>query len=63
MTPKSSTEVHVLAAFTHGVLVALHTLGVAYNARKGNRWQTWAHAAGIAFSVHSTVHHINEAKQ
>jgi DNA-binding IclR family transcriptional regulator len=50
-------ETHVLAAGVHGALVALHTLGVAYNARRGNRWQLWAHVAGVAFSVYATVHH------
>lgn len=56
-------ETHTLAAFVHGALTALHTLGAVYNIRKGNRWQTIAHVAGIAFSVHSTIHHVTEAQR
>ena len=56
-----SREVHSLAAFVHGILVAFHTLGAVYNARKHNGWQTWAHGVGIVFSVHSTIHHCREA--
>ncbi len=57
----SRRETHALAAFVHGVLAAFHALGAVYNMRKGNRWQTCAHVAGIAFSVHSTFHHVREA--
>lgn len=55
-------EIHTLAAFTHGVLVAFHTLGAIYNARKGNHWQTVGHVMGIAFSMYGTIHHIQEAQ-
>jgi hypothetical protein len=57
----SRRETHLLASFVHGALAALHALGVVYNIRKGNRWQTYAHVAGIAFSVHSTFHHVQES--
>lgn len=59
---RSSPELHTLAAFVHGALVALHTLGALYNLRKGNRWQTVAHGAAIMFSAQSTLHHTKEAK-
>lgn len=54
-------EIHVLAAAVHGALVALHSLGVAYNLRKRNHWQTVAHVAGIAFSLDATRHHLQAA--
>ena len=55
-------EVHALAVFVHGALVALHTLGVIYNLKRGHQWQTLAHVAGVAFSAHSTAHHVKETK-
>ena len=63
MKPTGSKEVHLLAACVHGALIALHTLGLVYNLRRKNRWQSVAHVAGIAFSVHSVVHHIHEAHE
>lgn len=60
---RADRELHVLAAFVHGALVTLHTLGAVYNLRKHNRWQTIAHAAGVAFSLDSTVHHIKEVRR
>lgn len=56
-------EIHSLAAFVHGALAALHTLGALYNARKGNRWQAFVHVAGIAFSVQSVIHHVQETQE
>jgi hypothetical protein len=56
-------ETHLLAAFVHGALAALHTLGVVYNVRKDNRWETVAHVAGVAFSVHCVRHHLLESGQ
>jgi hypothetical protein len=53
-------ETHLLAAFVHGALVALHTLGAVYNVRKRNHWHTVAHIGGIAFSIHSVGHHFHE---
>lgn len=58
----SSREVHTLAAFVHGALAALHVLGAVYNYRRRNHWQLWAHIAGAAFSVQSTVHHERESR-
>ena len=55
---RANRELHVLAAFVHGALVALHTLGVLYNLKRHNRWQTCAHVAGVAFSLDSTLHHV-----
>lgn len=61
----SRREIHCLAAFVHGALAAFHVLGAVYNIRKGkgNRWQTVAHVAGIAFSAHSTMHHVRETQR
>ena len=56
-------ETHLLAAFVHGALAALHTLGVVYNLRKrDNRCQTGAHVIGVAFSIYSVGHHIRESR-
>lgn len=60
MTPRHET--HVLAAGVHGALAALHLLGAAYNVQRRNRWQTWAHIAGVAFSVYATNHHCRACR-
>lgn len=60
MTP--SRDLHVLAAFVHGALAALHALGLVYNLRRGNHGELYAHAAGVMFSAHCTVHHYQESK-
>ncbi len=57
----SDREVHLLAAFVHGALAALHTLGTIYNVRKDNRWQSAVHVGGVAFSLYAVRHHIKEA--
>lgn len=56
-------EVHVLATGVHGALAALHVLGAVYNGRRGNRWQFFAHVAGVIFSVYSVGHHRKEVRK
>lgn len=58
---KPTKDVHVLAAFVHGALAALHTLGVVYNARRRNWWDVAAHSLGVAYDVKSARHHYLEA--
>lgn len=57
MTPIDSREVHGLALFVHGALALGHALGLVYNLKRRNRWQTGAHLAGVLFSSHATWHH------
>lgn len=51
------SEVHTFAAFVHGALTAFHTLGLVYNIKRRNRFDTVAHALGIIYSTRAAVHH------
>lgn len=50
-------EVHRYAAFIHGMLTALHIVGIVYNVRRRNRLDTVVHGAAMAYSLHATFHH------
>lgn len=50
-------EVHILSVFVHGWLFGLHTLGIAYNARRRNWVDVAAHTIGAAYSMHSITSH------
>jgi len=56
-------EIHILGIFVHGALSAFHLLGVVYNVRRRNYWDIAIHAAGIAYSARSTLHHAKEAER
>src|SRR4051812_41183497 len=56
-SPRPS-EVHVLAAFVHGALTALHLLGLVYNLRRRHPVQTALHVGGVVFSAHAVRHHL-----
>ena len=55
-------SMHILAAYVHGALSALHTLGIVYNYRKGNKTDVLIHALALAYDAKSTYHHYTEAK-
>ena len=59
---KASSEVHSLAAFVHGSLVALHLLGTVYSVRRKNWFDLLVHSCGVAFSVRATAHHAKLAR-
>ena len=59
---KMSKELHVLAAYVHGALTALHAIGIVYNYKKGNRMDVLIHALAMAYDAKSVYHHYNEAK-
>jgi hypothetical protein len=49
--PCADMQMAELTVFVHGVLAALHFLGVVYNRRRRNHIETAAHAAACAFDV------------
>jgi hypothetical protein len=55
-------EIHVLGAYVHGALTALHTLGLVYNLRRRNWWDVVAHAVGVVYDARSVAHHAREAR-
>ncbi len=54
-------ELEVFAAFVHGALAALHTLGVVYNLRKGNYVQAGIHGAAMGYDLWATEKHAQKA--
>lgn len=56
-------DLHYLAAFVHGALAALHTLGALYNSKRRNRINVIFHTCAAAFSIRNMVHHIHESKE
>lgn len=55
-------ELHTLAAFVHGSLVALHVLGCLYNVKRRNRWDVLAHTAAAIYSVRSVRVHLKQCQ-
>lgn len=61
MTNDRNSEVHLLGAFCHGMLVFGHLLGVAYNIQRRNRLDIIMHIGGVAYSMKAVRHHLKEA--
>lgn len=53
-------QLQTLSVFVHGALAALHVLGIAYNARRGNRFDTLAHTAAALYDAYAVGVHLNE---
>lgn len=65
MTKQIRHDIHLqeLAIYTHGILTALHTLGVVYNLRKRNTFDVIAHSLGIAYDGHAVLKHIRDLRK
>ena len=57
---RSDAQLAELAVFVHGALAAFHMLGIVYNAKRGNRFETVAHTAAAAFDIYATHKHIKQ---
>lgn len=55
-------ELQILACFVHGSLASLHALGLVYNLRKGNRFESAFHACAVVFDCWATRKHYRQAK-
>ena len=56
-------EIHVIGAFVHGVLTGFHGLGIFYNIRRKNKYDTLAHGAALAYDLFSVYVHYKEIKK
>lgn len=61
MMVSDRAEIHVYAGCVHGALGALHLLGVLYNVKRFNRFETIAHVLGVLFAIRNTRHHAKRA--
>lgn len=50
-------ELDSLACFVHGVLFALHSLGVVYNVRRRNWWDISIHTSAAIYDLWATQKH------
>jgi hypothetical protein len=55
-------ELDTLAVFVHGALAFGHALGLVYNVRRRNGWQSAAHAAALAFDLWACREHMRGAR-
>lgn len=62
MSSGSNREIHSLAGMVHGVLVAMHGLGVAYNLKRKHWYNVAVHGYALAFSLNATAHHARMCK-
>lgn len=59
----SERELDVLGAFTHGILAALHGIGLIYNLRRRNRFDCVMHGAALLYDAHATYEHWKAAQE
>lgn len=51
-------QMQTLGVFVHGVLFALHALGVVYNARRRNPIDVVAHGCAAGYDLWATGKHL-----
>lgn len=56
-------EMQILAAFVHGTLCSMHLLGLVYNLRRRNGFDSTVHALGVIYDSVSTYKHIKAATE
>ncbi len=59
---KAHAEVHALGCFVYGILVAFHALGILYNVRRRNHFDTAIHTAVLIYDAKAVHHHYQEAR-
>lgn len=63
MKPRAELQMAELAVAIHGILAAFHTLGIVYNARRGNRFDVLAHTAACAYDVWAVAKHVMDVQE
>ena len=58
---RAVSEVHVLGAYVHGALTALHVLGLGYNVRRRNWTDVALHLAWVVYDARAMRHHWRQA--
>lgn len=56
-------ELHIMAAFVHGMLATLHTIGTIYNFRRKNRLDAVIHSVAAIYSVRAVKNHIQTKEE
>lgn len=54
---REEKELELLACLVHGILAVLHVLGLVFNIRRGNRFDSTVHAVGVIYDGVSTIKH------
>ena len=54
---EGSREIETLAVFVHGALAFGHLLGLVFNVRRRNGFDSLAHAAGVIYDTAAAVGH------
>lgn len=54
-------ELESLAMYVHGALAFGHTLGLVYNVRKKNKFDSVAHGLALAYDLWATYRHWQES--
>ena len=62
MRESGHQQLHALGLMVHTALVVLHLLGVAYNARRGNRWQAALHGAVAGYDGWGASQHARDLR-
>ena len=62
MAEKYRNEIEVLGAFVHGVLSGFHSLGIIYNVKRKNRYDTTIHAVALTYDLYSAWNHYKKIK-
>lgn len=62
MSKRADVQLAELAVFVHGALAAFHVLGIVYNAKRHNRFETIAHTAACAFDAYAVAKHIRQVQ-
>jgi uncharacterized membrane protein (DUF2068 family) len=58
----ASNELEILAVYVHGSLSALHALGLVYNIKRGNLFDSIAHGLWLAYDLYATRKHMRKIK-
>ena len=56
---KAEQDIEYLATFVHGVLAALHALGIVYNIKRRNWFDVAAHSAAMSYDIWATAKHLD----
>lgn len=57
---RTERQVAELGVFVHGMLAALHVLGIVYNLRRKNWWDVFAHGGAATYDAWAVTKHVKE---
>ena len=60
---RAELQMAELALAVHGILVAFHCLGIAYNAKRGNKFDVICHTAAAAYDVWAVDKHLRDVME